>query len=120
MAFALAGRWFIDFAEGILTAEGALGDGLTFHVLGYFLFRDGSAGREFVFESELFFGAVDLAEVIDAGVLLSGGAGLDEVGDRDRSEEADDGHHDHNFNQREAAFAGGIDLHITISFMQRS
>ena len=38
-------------------------------------------------------------------------AGAHEVGNGDRRQEADDGHHDHDFNEGEAGFAGRIDLH---------
>ena len=47
-------------------------------------------------------GPADLFEVVDAGVLLLGGAGLDEVGDGNCGQQADDGHHDHDLHQGEA------------------
>ena len=50
-----------------------------------------------VFQRPLLDCSINLAEVVDARILLRGGAGLDEVGNRDRCQEADDGHHDHDF-----------------------
>ena len=56
-------------------------------------------------------GAVNLAEVVDAGVLLGGVAGPNEVRDGDGRQEANDGHHDHDFYEREARFIAGVDFH---------
>ena len=47
-------------------------------------------------------GAVNLAQVIDAGVLLRLRASAHEVGDGDRGQQADDGDDDHDFHQGEA------------------
>ena len=44
---------------------------------------------------------INQAEVIDAGIRLRGGAGLDEVGDRDRGQQADNSHDDHDLDERE-------------------
>src|SRR5437667_502103 len=64
--------------------------------------------------------AVNLPQIVDAGVHLRGGAGFDEVGDGDRSQKADDGHYDHDFHQREAALAGCADFHTSyLSFVLR-
>ena len=57
-----------------------------------------------VFQSVLLDGGINLAEVVDAAIALRSGAGMDEVGNRDGRQEADDGHDDHDLNQREAAF----------------
>jgi hypothetical protein len=54
----------------------------------------------------------NLALIVDARVCLRRITSAHEVRNRDRSEEADDGHDDHDFNQREARLTGGIDLHI--------
>ena len=63
------------------------------------------AGGLLVFQSPLLLGSVNLAEVVDASVLLSLGAGANEVRDGDRSQETDDGDDDHDFDQGEARFA---------------
>jgi hypothetical protein len=56
----------------------------------------------FVFECPLFLGAVNLAQVVYAGIFLCGRTSLHEVGNRNRGQESDDGHDDHDFNKREA------------------
>jgi hypothetical protein len=57
--------------------------------------------------------SIKLLEVGDAGVLLAGGAGLHEVRNGNSRQEADDGHHDHDFNQGKApAEAGCIYFHM--------
>ena len=77
----------------------------------------GCAGTDLVLHTPLFFSSIDLVQVLDAGILLGGGTGFDEVGDRDRGEQADDGDNDHDFNQRKAGrFVIGLDLHSTFSF----
>jgi hypothetical protein len=43
-----------------------------------------------------------LSEVVDAGVLLANLPSFDEVWNGNGRKETDDGHHDHNFDQREA------------------
>lgn len=64
---------------------------------------DRSARRLLLFERPLFLRAVDLAKVVNAPVLLRSRTRFQEVRNRDRSEEADDGHYDHDFDQREAS-----------------
>jgi hypothetical protein len=56
-------------------------------------------------------GTINLTQVVDTSVHLGLGASLHEVGDRDCSEEADDGHHNHDFNQRETRFASVTNFH---------
>src|SRR5262249_13587590 len=58
---------------------------------------------------------INLLEVGDTGTALTGGAGLHEVGNRDRSQQTDDGHHDHDFNEGEPSFATLHYLH-SLSF----
>ena len=59
-------------------------------------------------------GAINLPQVVDASVRLRGGARPDEVRDRDRRQQADDGHHDHDFHQREAGLALCPDSHTIL------
>ena len=68
--------------------------------------------RSLGFQRPLLLRTINLAEVVDTSVRAGGFARFHEVRDRDRREEADDGHNDHDFNQREARLTGGIDLHI--------
>jgi len=58
-----------------------------------------------LFQRELVGRRVNLAEVVDASVGLRGGTRFHEVRDRNRREEADDGHNDHDFDEREARAA---------------
>jgi hypothetical protein len=66
---------------------------------------DGLAGGFLLFECELVGRRVNLAEVVDAGVGLRSGSGFYEVWNRNRRQEADDGHDDHDFHQRKAGLA---------------
>src|SRR5579862_3084227 len=63
------------------------------------------------FQRPLLLGRINLAQVVDARVLLRGRTRLQEVGNRDRCQEADDGHHDHDFHQGETRFTGGFNFH---------
>jgi len=63
--------------------------------------RSGSGLLTF-FQTPLLFRRVNDAEVVDTGIGLGGLTGAHEVGNRDGSQQADDGHDDHDFNQREA------------------
>ena len=61
---------------------------------------------------------VYLSHVVDTRVRLRRVAGLDEVGNRNRRQHANDGHHNHDFHQREARVAGRIDLHnVFLTFL---
>ena len=66
---------------------------------------DGRTGDLALFQGPLVGRRVNLAEVVDASVGLRGGTSLHEVRNRDRREEADDGHNDHDFNQRKTRIA---------------
>ena len=63
------------------------------------------------FQRPLLDGTVNLTEVVNARVLLRSRTRLQEVGNRDRSQKADNGHHDHNFHQCKTRFTGRIDFH---------
>lgn len=69
-----------------------------------------------VFQRPLLSGAVKLAEVIDASVLLRGGAGFHEVGNRDSRQKTDNGHDDHDFHQGEACVARCSDFHTAVRY----
>ena len=71
-------------------------------VRGHVSLSNDVAGRFLILQRILLDGAVDLPQVVDAGILLRRRARFHEVGDRDRGEQPNDGHHDHDFNQREA------------------
>ena len=68
------------------------------------------------FQRPLLLRTVNLAKVVDTGIGLGRLTSANEVRNRDRSEEADDGHNDHDFNEGETGFAGCIDLHSTYLF----
>ena len=59
--------------------------------------RGGIGGRLFILQRPLLFGSVNLAEIVNAGVLLSLCAGTYEVRDGDGGQKTDDGHDDHDF-----------------------
>ncbi len=85
--------------------------GVTLDVTIDFRIGNSVTGVLLVFDRPLVLRAIDLAEVVDAGVLLSSGTSFHEVRDRDRCEEADDGHDDHDFHEREALLTIVLDLH---------
>jgi hypothetical protein len=60
--------------------------------------------------------SVILAEVVDAGILLRRGPGLDEIGNGDRRQKTNNSHDDHDFHQREAGFARNSDFHMNFTF----
>ena len=67
--------------------------------------------------AHVWIGAVNLAQVVDAGVFLRLGAGPDEVGNGDRGQQANDGDNDHNFHQREPLFARCSVFHSNFAFL---
>jgi len=67
----------------------------------------GVAGLLVLIERKQTGGAVNLFQVVDAGVGLCSGAGAHEVGNRNRRQQAKDGHDDHDFHQREPRPVGG-------------
>jgi hypothetical protein len=64
-----------------------------------------------VFQRPALLGAVDLTEVVDAGIRLRSGAGAREVGNRDGCQETDDGNHYHDFYQREPRISWLVEFH---------
>ena len=72
--------------------------------------RNACTGRFALFQRKLVGRRVNLAEVVDASIGLRGGTRLHEVGNRNGCQKADDGHDDHDFNQREARFTGVFNL----------
>ena len=57
-----------------------------------------------VFQRPLLDRTVDQAQVVDARIFAGCFTSLDEVRDRNRGQETDDCHHDHDFDEREARF----------------
>ena len=69
--------------------------------------RGGRATRGLVlFQRPLINSGVDLAHVVNASIGLGRSTRFHEVRNRDGREQADDGHNDHDFNQREARLTG--------------
>src|SRR5262249_10765294 len=99
----------IAVLEGVTTSRAR---NRVLQVRGHINFGDGRITRLLVFQRVLLDGAVDLAQVINASVLLRGRTSADEIRDGDRRQQTDDRNHDHNFNQREARLAGGSDFHF--------
>jgi len=69
-----------------------------------------------VFERPGLFRAVDLAKIINARALLRLEARADKIRDGDGGQEADDGHDNHDLNQRETSRADDFILHTISSF----
>jgi hypothetical protein len=74
----------------------------------------GSVSRGLVIlQRPLLFGAVNLAQVVNASVFLGGRAGAHKVGNRDGGQKTNDGHYDHDFHQGEPGFIRLIDSHTS-------
>ena len=58
-----------------------------------------------LFQCPLHFGGVNEAEVVEAGVALGSLPGLYKIGKGNRRQQADDGHNNHDFYEREARLA---------------
>jgi hypothetical protein len=69
------------------------------------------------FQQNLLLRRINQTQVVDAGVHLRRAAGADEVRNRDGGQETDNRNHDHDFNERKARLAGGIDLHTVCYFL---
>ena len=79
---------------------------------------DIGAGRLLVFQRPLLNSAVKLTEIVNAGILLRCDACLDEVRNRDCGQKADDGHHNHDLDQREARPARTAEFHTLLPFLR--
>ena len=77
-------------------------------------------GGLFLFQGPFLLGTINLAQVVDAGVGLGRGTGMNEVGNRDGGQQTDDGHDDHDFDQGETRFASGGDFHTIAFFFLRA
>ena len=115
----IAGRAVADRADSVGAAGRATRDvaaGVKLDI-GFDLAQgNGVATRLLVFERPLLDSAVNLAKVVDTGVLLRGRAGLNEVRDRNGRQQTDDRHDDHDFNQCEASFGFVLNFHINRFF----
>ena len=56
----------------------------------------------------LLLGAVNLAQVVDASILLRQSPGVDKIGKGDCSQQSDDSHDNHEFHKRETNFVQGL------------
>ena len=115
-----AGRVRVHSRGGIGTTAGAFHIGVdsTFDVGGRAARdigqTDSRTGSLFVFQRPLLDRTLDLFQVGDAGIGLSGGASLHKVRNRDCGEQTDDRNHNHDFNQRETLLLSllNVDLHV--------
>lgn len=85
-------------------------------VRGHVCLTDRISGRLLVFQGVLLDRAIDLAQVIDARISLRSDARADEVGNRNRRQQANDGHDDHDLDQRKAGLPGGSIFHTDLVF----
>jgi hypothetical protein len=110
-----ANRLYIHCRNRVAVREGCAARGAdhsVFQVTADVGESNGRRGALLVLQRPLLNRAVDLAEVVDTGIHLRGRARFDEVRDGDCSQEADDGHHDHDFHQGETRFTRGFATHI--------
>ena len=89
-----------------------LSSGATAHVYSELRSRCNIGRNNLVFQAILLLGPVDLAQVIDAGVLLGLSARSHEVGDGNGGQQTNDGDHDHDFHQGETCLTICFNLHI--------
>jgi hypothetical protein len=75
------------------------------------------AGRFALFQGPLLLGRVNDAEIVDASIGLGGLTSFHEIRNRDSRQEADDGHNDHDFNQRKAGLTSIFDCFHFIYFL---
>ena len=101
----VARRIGVDRGQDVISAAGAGGKHVVLDVNLHVTGSDGTGVNLLVFQSPLVDATGDLAEVVDAGVFLRGVARPNEVRNRNRREQTDDGNHDHDFHEREAGFA---------------
>jgi len=114
------GRQGIEVIDGVAGGEGvagirrATGQGAATAVaqigLNVGSLGDGG-GRGTVLRGPDLLGAVNLAQVGDAGGLLGLQAGADEIRNGDGGQQADDGDNDHNFHERKPAGTISFDFH---------
>ena len=74
------------------------------------------ASRLLGFQGILVNGRVQLTHVVDAGIRLRGGTRFHEVRNRNRRQQADDGHNDHDFDEREARLTEVFGLFHVFTF----
>jgi hypothetical protein len=75
--------------------------------------RDGG-GLFAVFQRPLLLGCIDLAKIVDASIGLRRLTRPDEVRDRNRCQQTNDRHNDHDFHKGETRFAGVVDFHTIL------
>ena len=76
-----------------------------------------STGGLVGFQGPLINSGVNLTHIVNTGIGLGGGTRFHEVRDSDSREQADDGHDNHDFNQRKARLAGILVLfHFIFTF----
>jgi len=78
---------------------------------------NGSTSAQMRFQSVLVGRRINLAEVVNAGILLRGRTRFDEVRNRDGGQQADDRHNDHDFYQRKARLTGVFGLFHFVIFL---
>ena len=113
-----AGRGVANRAIAVGTTSGAgrnAASGVQLDVRGQVArIADRGASGLAVFEGKFVGRSVNLAEVVDTSIGLRGGTGLHEVRNRDGSQQTDDGHDDHDFNQGKTRLA---DVFIRFHFV---
>ena len=115
-----AGRGVANRAIAVGTTSGAgrnAASGVELDVRGQIArIADGGAGGLAVFEGKFIGRRINLAEVVDTSIGLRGGTGFHEVRNRDGSQQTDDGHNDHDFNEGKTGLTDVLSLFHRISF----
>jgi hypothetical protein len=110
-----AGRVGIHRADRVSAAAGAVRILVVLDVHRH-VSRTGNVRiRLLVLQGSLLLGVVNLAQVVNAGILLGRVARPDEVRDRDGGQQADDGDHNHDFHEGEARLACHSHFHLFFS-----
>jgi hypothetical protein len=79
---------------------------------------NGVAGGLVLFQRELAFRCIDLAQIVDTGISLRSLAGLDEVWNRNRRQQTDDGDDNHDFHEGETSLTDlGVFFHTFLFFI---
>ncbi len=94
-----ASRIDADSRDCISAVGGTVRDGIAFNIRSEVGSDDGVGSNFLVFQCSLRFGSVELAQVVNARILLGSGARFHKIGNRDGSKQTDDRDHDHDLDK---------------------
>jgi hypothetical protein len=76
--------------------------------------HDGVAGIFIVLQRPLLDGSINQTKIVDARIFARGFAGFDKVGNGDAGQQADNSHHNHDFDERERCLSRETNFHTNI------